>query len=288
MSNLVQKKQSKKYPDLTVHKYHKKVFYKNLWKNSEELLESRGHVYDSEGNLVINPFTKIFNYGENGTTIEDDEKCVVVEKINGFMACATNIRGKGVIVSTTGSLDSPHVDMAKEMMPFVLESLELNGPGATYIFEIVHPDDPHIIQENVGVYLLGVRHVSNTGSYFSWESNEILLDRTAKVLRVSRPFWWNNISFKRAKQYVQASRMEGYVVYGQQSRTVLKLKSPYYLTKKMAARREDITTLQKERVDEEYYPLIEHLKTIKDKFNQMDEQERLRYMERWINGNMVY
>lgn len=67
-------------------------------------------------------------------------------------------------------------------------------------------------------------------------------------------------------------------MYGQTSNTVLKIKSPHYLTLKAVARIKDISTLDKRRVDEEYFDLIDHLKQIAVQFNSMTEQERLEYV----------
>ena len=82
---LITIKRYKKYPSLSVEKKKKKVFYDNLWNKDEGLLECRGRVIDDCGKTVINPFTKIFNYLENGTSIDDEERCLCVDKINGFL-----------------------------------------------------------------------------------------------------------------------------------------------------------------------------------------------------------
>lgn len=78
---------------------------------------------------------------------------------------------------------------------------------------------------------------------------------------------------------------KGFVVYGQTSRTTLKIKSPYYLTLKACARKKDILSLDKQRVDEEYYGLIDHLRGVSDQFNALDEQARLAYIVGYIKAN---
>lgn len=63
----------KKYPNgLRVFKYSRKVFYDALWNTDPLLLEARGMVLDADGNKVMWPFTKVFNFKENGTTCEPD------------------------------------------------------------------------------------------------------------------------------------------------------------------------------------------------------------------------
>lgn len=282
MTNLIQIKQSTTYPDLTVHKYKRKVFYNNLWHTDPRLLESRGHVYYGD-KLVVNPPTKVFNYGENGTTIDLNEDVVVVEKINGFLACATWVpEVNDVVVSTTGSLDSDYVQMARDMMLYAIEQIRQMETEYTYFFEICHPSDPHIIPENIGVYLLGRRHRVETEPYHSTPFTQDILDTLAKeIFRVSRPSWYQT-KFNEVLDRVKSCKHEGYMVYGQTSKTTLKLKSPYYLTLKAIARKKDILSLNRKRVDEEYYPLLEHLISLGDSFNSMSEQNRLTYIRNYL------
>ena len=159
MKDLVTRKESKRYPGLFVRKYTRKVFYDNLWHQNEELMEARGHVELADGTVVIRPFTKIFNRFENGTDIDRDELCLSVEKINGFMAAATYVPQLGkVVVSTTGSLESDFVGYAEKYITEEVKNyiqLSTQSKPATFLFEICHPDDPHIIQEKFGAYLIG-------------------------------------------------------------------------------------------------------------------------------------
>ena len=168
MKPLITRKESARYPGLFVKKYTKRVFYDNLWDRDEELLESRGHVETADGKIVIKPFTKIFNHHENGTNIDRDEQCVAICKVNGFMACATYVAEvDDVVISTTGSLDSDFVKMAEEHLASVKSWIKLNGSVlTTYMFEIVDPRDPHIIQEEPGAYLIGCRFVANKSTIF--------------------------------------------------------------------------------------------------------------------------
>ena len=287
MKPLITRKESARYPGLFVKKYTKRVFYDNLWNQNEELLESRGHVETADGKIVIKPFTKIFNHHENGTNIDRDEQCVAIRKVNGFMACATYVAEvDDVVISTTGSLDSDFVKMAEEHLASVKSWIKLNGSMlTTYMFEIVDPRDPHIIQEEPGAYLIGCRFVANDRPYFSDDLNESLLDSLAEKMGVKRPMW----SVSRFSEIVKAAKQakhEGFVVYGQTSRTALKIKTPYYLALKAAARKKDIMSLNKQNVDEEFYELIDHLRSIESEFNAMDEQSRLDYMRQFLTESV--
>ena len=286
MKELIQSKESTRYTGLFVKKYARRVFYDNLWHENNELLEARGHVETADGKVVIRPFTKIFNRGENGTDIDRDEDVVAVRKVNGFMACATYVpEVDEVVVSTTGSLDSDFVEYAELYITnAVKENIRyyygISGP-VTLMFEIVHPEDPHIIQEEFGAYLIGMRPVELEAAYFSNSDNEDYLDVVAETLNVKRPEW-SACKFSQVVESAKTCFHEGFVVYGQESKTALKIKSPFYLTLKAAARKKDIMSLNKQMVDEEFYDLIDHIKANQEMFNSLDEQARLEYMKQFL------
>lgn len=287
MKELVTRKESKRYPGLFVKKYTRRVFFDNLWHENADLMEARGHVETADGTMVIRPFTKIFNRFENGTDINRDEVCVSIRKVNGFMAAATFVPQVGeVVVSTTGSLDSDFVAYAEEYITEEVKAKIKSGDmvsagEVTLLFEICHPADPHIIPETAGAYLIGVRNVQSEAPYFTHDRKESFLDELAEHLGVMRPSW-DVVPFSTVVQDAQECDHEGYVVHGLTSKTSLKIKSPYYLTLKMAARRKDIMSLDKSRIDEEFYPMVEHLTKMGESFTIMSEQERLEYMRGFL------
>lgn len=285
MKPLILRKESTRYPGLFVRKYARQVFFDNLWDTNPALVESRGHVETADGRVVICPFTKVFNRFENGTDIDRDELCLSVRKVNGFMAAVTWVdEVTDVVVSTTGSLDSDFVSMADEILgERVKQHVKTmqNFMKGTYIFEIVHPNDPHIIPERVGSYLIGFRESVEMGPYFTTPKLEAILDDEAASMGVMRPSW-NVARFSTVVDEAKSCNHEGFVVYGQTSKKVLKIKSPYYLALKMAARRKDIQKLDKKLVDEEFYPLVDYLQQNVEHFTQLDEQARLQYMRDFL------
>ena len=218
---------AKRYGDYELVKYKKKVFYDNLW--DKELLECRGRVY-RDNKIAVNPFTKIFNYGENNTTCPANATVLAVQKINGFMGAYTN-----GLYTTTGSFESPYVDMFKELLPDPKLQKDV-----TWLFEIVHKSDPHIIREEPGVYLIGARGLLSE-EYDSWVEKEIWLDRVAKEYNFKRPEWFT-ATFADVLDLAREAKHEGYVVYGSEissnlgSHAALKIKSPFYLKAKALAR----------------------------------------------------
>ena len=286
---LINRRESQRYPGLFVKKFTKKVFWDNLWDEDTELIESRGHVELADGTIVIRPFTKIFNYQENGTTIDPEETCIITKKINGFMACATYVPHLDeVIVSTTGSLDSGYVSIAdshlQDAKKWIREIYDIDNVSKTFMFEICDYTDVHIVPEKFGAYLIGMREVDDESPYFTDWRKELALDVAAQYMNVMRTIWFCD-EFKNVLSDVKTCQHEGYVVYGQTSKTVLKIKSPYYLALKAIARKQDIMSLDKTRVDEEYYSLIDHLKKNSDMFNTLSEQDRLTYIRDYFQNN---
>lgn len=284
---LVQCKESTRYPGLFVVKYKRDVFYDNLW--NDILIECRGLVVDKDFNIVIQPFTKIFNHYENNTNIERDVEVTAIHKVNGFMACATYVEGYGVVVSTTGSLDSDFVTLAeKHITPENKGVIERYAPGMTFMFEICDATDPHIIPEKEGAYLLGARTVGSEVDYRSDAKHEQWLDEAASsMFNVKRPKW-KVCRFSDIVSEANACNHEGFVVYS--TDTALKIKSPYYKIKKFMARKNPDKLLKlldkphviKQTVEEEFYPLIDFLSANKDTYSALTEQERLRYIEEFL------
>ena len=97
--NLVTKKTYTEGPfaGLSVLKYKNNVFWDNLWHTDPRLLECRGMVVDAEDNVVIWPFTKIFDRFENNTDVPQDQLVCVPRKINGFMAAMSVYNGEIIV-----------------------------------------------------------------------------------------------------------------------------------------------------------------------------------------------
>ena len=65
-----------------------------------------------------------------------------------------------------------------------------------------------------------------------------------------------------------------------------KIKSPYYLTSKWFARNPKTDKLMsgnfKKQIDEEYYPLIDHIQANIEEFTLLDEQARLKWVSSFL------
>jgi hypothetical protein len=287
---LVTRKESKRYPGLSVLKYTRNVFFKNLWDQNEMLRHCRGLVVDADFNVIQLPFKKIYNYQENGAGVDWHPRTHVgvSRKVNGFMASLSVYNGK-LLIGTTGSLDSDFVGYAETYLKDIDPSTLC--PETTYMFEICHPDDPHIIPEKSGAYLLSIIYQGT--EFYSFDNARLMLtyddsafQEIAKYAEVSE--WYESIPDMRFEDAVKMAREaphEGYVIYNYIQAEMIKIKSKAYLFQKMLARKSDIMSLNMERVEEEFYPLIEKLR--KDElFKVMPEQDRLEYMRNLLNSTL--
>jgi len=273
-----------------VLKYKKRVFYDNLW--NEYLEECRGTIIDEDFNVVSRPFTKVYNYGieSQAPTLSSDTLVTAYRKVNGFMVAMT-WHDNDILVSTTGSTDSDFVGYAKEMMlthmcweDWILAIA--SNEGFTFMFECVHPSDPHIVVEKTGMYFLGWREnswdseVHGFGSELVWK---IFAEDTLKCNSVESYYMTVSELVAESKKV----KHEGFVFYTEDGEAA-KIKSPYYLTSKWVARNprtDKLVNLQndiKKNLDEEYYPLVDAIRANIEEYTAMDEQRRLVWVREYL------
>lgn len=265
---------------LFVLKYKKAVFYDNLW--NEYLEECRGTIVDEDFNIVSYPFTKIYNYGveDKAPVLAPGTLVKPFRKVNGFMGAITWHDGK-LLVSTTGSIAGPYVDMINELIGSGREQYEYTckrHPDYTFMFECVHPNDPHIIVEEPGLYYLGHRK-KEFGS-------RIQVDETwGLIFGCKTAVGYDEITIEKLQEVVGYAVHEGFVFYTADGRAA-KIKSPYYLTCKWVARnpRTDklLTKEFKQQIDEEYYPLVDAIRENIVQYTSMDEQSRLSWVRNFL------
>jgi hypothetical protein len=207
----------------TTFKYHRRAMYEYLWFNEYDLHECRGHVYDSATKELVQAAPrKSFNYKENDlwwAATDLDTRVEVYKKVNGYMACATLHNGE-LVVSTTGSTTSEYAQWAKELIvkDYALYDMIIDK-DATVLFEVVVPQDPHIVEERMGLHLLGIREKASGKFHPSGRAGLMTL---AEAIALA-----------------ETDRGEGFMVYRAdcaEKTAPCKLKTPYYVGKKKLMR----------------------------------------------------
>jgi hypothetical protein len=275
-----------------VLKYKKRVFYDNLW--NEYIAECRGTIVDANFNIVSYPFTKIYNYGiekEAPVFSELDTMVCAYRKVNGFMVSLTWYNGD-VLVSTTGSTANDYVDMAKEMMlkhmcwaDWQMALMADDCRDMTFMFECVHPNDPHIVPEKPGMYILGYREKT-------WGSkvghHPAVLEQLSEMFHCFVPECYH-LTVSALKSMVKTVKHEGFVFYDENG-VGAKIKSPYYLTSKWVARNPrtdklvDLNKDIKHNLDEEYFLLVDAIRANIVEYTAMDEQARLAWVRNYMEA----
>lgn len=205
----------------TTFKYARKAMYDYLWYEVPELLNCRGHVYcNTTHELVQAAPKKSFNYLERGywKDVPLDTPVQMYKKINGFMACATIHNGE-LLVSTTGTTTSDYAKWAKELIvqDYKFYDLVIDKEVST-LFEVVVPQDPHIVEERQGLHLLGVREKAN-GKFHPM----------GQYIRCN---------LEQALEIAKHDKGEGFMIYPMLNDATYdydyccKLKTPYYTGKK--------------------------------------------------------
>jgi hypothetical protein len=195
-------------------------------------------------------------------------------------------------VSTTGSTSGDFVAMAKEMMlkhmPWADWQMALMADDCrdmTFMFECVHPNDPHIVVEKPGMYVLGYREKT-------WQSKvghePAVLEQLAEMFHCFTPEYWH-LTVRALKNFVKTVKHEGFVFYDENG-VGAKIKSPYYLTSKWVARNPrteklvDLNKDIKQNLDEEYYPLVDAIRANIVEYTAMDEQARLAWVRNFVSA----
>ena len=286
---------------LRVYKYSKATFWNNSWGESDWLIKARGIVLDVAGNIVSHPFDKCFNYGENGTghDIEDSTEVIEVEKLNGFLGIVSahpTKRGE-LLPHTQGGFGGPFVGYINDYLQVPktrgLISHFLSKNDVTLMFEVLHPEDPHIIfysPEMMGLHLIGVRGKGLNDQPWT----EAQVDEAAAKMGLRRP-QWRVTTFGAVRKSIRDLKTEGVMIRlnTPEQPTVLKWKTPYYLTTKFLGRLSDgkIGHMYgnpkdfKKTIDEEFYPIVDKLVETCDRttFAAMSDDDRVPLVRKLID-----
>jgi hypothetical protein len=257
----------------TTFKYARKAMYDYLWHKVPTLMECRGQVYDNiTKELVQAAPRKSFNYLERGwwSTVAMNAQVEMYKKVNGFMACAT-MHNNELVVSTTGTTTSEYAKWARELIErdYKLYDSVITEDAST-LFEVVVPQDPHIVHEREGLHLLGWREKSN--SLFHPNGKPIVC------------------TLGEALQIARQDKGEGFMVYpvGNHNQCC-KIKTPYYSGKKklmrMTAKNVELMYTQMRTVENslpemwKFAPSFITSNVRKERWLEMSDQQRRKFLE---------
>ncbi|MGL4519509.1 MAG: hypothetical protein ACRCUJ_07515 [Phocaeicola sp.] len=267
---LIKKKED--HRGYSIYKYVAKVFYNNLW--TPELQLFRGLVMDGD-KVIVHPLLKVFNYGENNTGAElpDNTPVIADAKINGFMLNVTRYKGE-LLFSTTGSLNSEFVKLGTKYF-YKQANPEAMPEGLVFTFEVVAPEDPHIVSETEGLHLLAVLQ---DGKHLPLS----VRNNYAEVLGV-HPVAYQETTLGEVKK--RNGEFEGFMIYSIKEELLFKIKTKHYITKKFLMRNK--RALQRmEDLDEEFYGIYDF---VKDKeYDTLSPLLRRALVEEFVNQSKYF
>ena len=282
-----------------IYKYSKSVHFKRLWKTDPLLEKTRGLGVDIAGNIIVHPFDKIYNYGEYdaGLNVDNNTNVQVIEKLNGFLGNISPhpIRNE-LLLSTTGSFNSPFIQYISDFIDEKRKSILLDffkNNKMTLMFEVIHPEDKHIIEykdNEFGLYLIGARNLDINSNLLS----ELELDELGKKLSFKRPNWYI-APFKEVLDNIQKSELEGYMIRDTDTNeTIMKIKTNYYLVTKFVGRMgskmishmyKNTNHFKENSIDEEFYPIVDEIvnNVNQDTFSNMLQEDRVTFVRNIVN-----
>lgn len=215
------------FPELSIFNYSRDTQYAQDWDNIT--LSSRGLIVNTvTEEIVARPFAKFFNYGDNANIGELDYtgRIEVMDKADGALGILYPTPDGTYAVSTRGSMDSIPARHASEVYAEKYEGKWNPNPNHTYLFEIIYPGWPIVL--NYGdmddLILLGAVD-KETGASIMWD--EIL--STGWNGPVVERFEYKDFNEVIADSKMDHEGKEGFVVHFLDADKRVKLKFADYL-----------------------------------------------------------
>lgn len=205
--------------NLVLLKYGPKV-HEIGWSNFA--LMARGKVIDIEKKEIVSyPYDKFFNLNETpdyneeliAKLMAEAEDIYITDKKDGSLIAVTRLSEKedDFLITTTGSFDNMHINLARKMIDKQYPEFKKSAPsGMTFIFEIIHPEDPHCISYGnmEKLYLHGVRRLDDY-TLLRYEELEKLTQRLNLDI-VEREYF--DLTTMTEKVHEKDANKEGWVV----------------------------------------------------------------------------
>src|SRR5690606_8494891 len=145
----------------------------------------------------------------------DDTPVVAPLKLNGFLGIvsAHPLKRGELLVHTQGGMGGEFTDYIKSFIDGKTKGLIcrfLASNPMTLMFEVLHPEDPHIIEhgpEMMGLHLIGARGLRLQDA----EVTEEELDRIGAEIQIRRPAW-ARMTWGAVKAESRTAQHEGWMV----------------------------------------------------------------------------
>lgn len=142
----VQTSSDKDYAGLSIYKYDRSVHRDGSWDNI--LLQLRGTVLDSSGNVVGRPFNKFFNTFELEDGYVDNlyknHSYTIYEKMDGSMGSLFYWGGKWLVASS-GSFSSEQAEWFRNKIKNYKHNMHILDESCTYVFELIYPKNKIVV-----------------------------------------------------------------------------------------------------------------------------------------------
>ena len=99
---------------LKIYNYSKLAQFEEYW--NPITTRCRGLVLDKKNRIIVNPPPKFFNEGEDFAPKLNPNKCVITEKLDGYLVSITKDHQYGLIVASRGSFDNQYTEAAKKFI----------------------------------------------------------------------------------------------------------------------------------------------------------------------------
>lgn len=180
--------------------FSEEVFHHSIW--NDITIKARGLFVDAiTGEVLARSYDKFFNVGERNDS-EDEIKELqypvrLAMKENGFLGILSwDHRLDKLIIASKSTTESEHAGYIKDVWSLVSEEVKeqlikiLKESNCSAIFEVIHPDDPHIVNYHgrKRMYLLdfvpNVLHIAN-GRNIDRNLSEVLKKELSKNINLA-------------------------------------------------------------------------------------------------------
>ena len=172
------------FPQWVIVNYTDACTWDKVW--NEITLQCRGIIYSApSGEIIARPFSKFFNYGQEGAPLLDlDEKVVIADKLDGSLGILYSQPDLRYAIATRGSFESDQAIWATNFYWDNYDGEWFPNHNWTYLFEIIYPENRIVVNygDKRALILLGAvetatgRSISvEEGCFLGWPGETAMI-----------------------------------------------------------------------------------------------------------------